>query len=507
MGHSSVSSLIALFLLFSVLIFGKLDKRPGRFWLLPAILGSILLSGWASGNSVIFVCFYGLLVLYGLAELLWMTLGRIRKGGAALLFSLLLIPVLGGTWALQSQRCVPVGDEALGFMKALFTAVSAVTVTGLSLIDVGSALSQEGKWILLGLIQLGGLGTVTLFVVFMSVLGQGLGLRQGRALSEAMDGMDASSMKALLVPILVTTLFIEAVGAFVLNLAAGFSISWPSFDHLFHSVSAFCNAGFSLHADSISSFGSFQRSVMAFLIILGGLGFPVIWAIWKRMKARTNRLGVHVYLSVGTSCLLWLIGGALLFIGGVSIGESAFWSVTCRTAGFSITPVESLLDQSILIFIVLMLIGASPGSTGGGLKTSTFGILLIALYHQIFGRDQVQFMGRTLPDRLVRSASVLVIVYALIWFFLLLLLHWTESAQLKAGLITQQQILFEATSALGTVGLSMGITESLTTSSKAVLMIAMILGRLGPLALIVGLASLSQKKDRVERPEGKVMLG
>ncbi len=505
--YSIQVGVLGLLLLAGSAVVGWLRKRPGRYWLLPALLSILIISGLISEDFILALMTSGLLLLYGFGELLWEGLGRIRRGGAFVLFLLLLIPIIAGTWALQSPRCVPEGDDPLGWLHAMFTAVSATTVTGLSVVDIGTELSREGQWILLALIQIGGLGTVTLFILFMTFLGQGLGLRQGRAIREAMNGMDTASVKQLLKPIFVTTVSIQAMGTILLAMSDGYSLVKPSFQHLFHSVSAFCNSGFALHEDSIASFNTLERWTMIALIILGGIGFPVIWELWKRFKSRSNRLGTHVILSLGTSSGLWIFGAIFLILGGATAIDGIFWSVTCRTAGFSVGDVQSLTDYSIMILIILMIIGASPGSTGGGLKTSTIGILMVALYHQIRGRDQVQFNKRTLSDKLIRSAAVLTLMYGLIWLVLLIMLHWTEMNSLEMGTLTQQQLLFEMTSALGTVGLSMDTTGHLSDTGKSLLMVAMILGRLGPLALVVGLSSLTQQGNKIDRPEGKVMLG
>ena len=361
---------------------------------------------------------------------------------------------------------------------------------------------------LLILIQLGGLGAVSLFLLFMSFMGEGLGLRQGRAVREAMDGFDPSRLKSLVGSIFFTTLIIELAGLLFLGLHRGFATKiWtPSFDDLFHAVSAFCNAGFGLYSDSLASLDSFQVIVIGLLIVVGGLGFPVIQEFWLWRSKKVRRLGHHVHLSLGTSVFLWIIGGGLLLLGGLGL-ESVFWTVTARTAGFSTGPMSALTDFSIFILLILMLVGASPGSTGGGLKTSTVGVLFIALFQQIRGRKQVHFLKNTLSDTLIRSATVLTVVFVSVWVILIGLLHLTEKASLESGKITQQQIVFEATSALGTVGLSLDSTADLTEGSLWILMMGMVLGRIGPLSVIVLLATWPYGKSRAERPEAKIMLG
>ena len=489
----------------------KISGRPGFYAALPVVVLALFAIGWGTGLTGLTVAGVGIAGLHGFLEMLWLLLGRIKRGCGAVLILLLLIPILIGAYAFQSPRALSgeVGEEVvLEVLPAVFTAVSAVTVTGLSVVDIGQTFSREGQWMLLILIQLGGLGAVSLFLLFMSFMGEGLGLRQGRAVREAMDGFDPSRLKSLVGSIFFTTLAIELAGLLFLGLHRGFSTKvWtPSFDDLFHAVSAFCNAGFGLYSDSLASLDSFQVIVIGLLIVVGGLGFPVIQEFWLWRTKKVRRLGPHVHLSLGTSVFLWIIGGGLLVLGGLGL-ESVFWSVTARTAGFSTGPMSALTDFSIFILLILMLVGASPGSTGGGLKTSTVGVLFIALFQQIRGRKQVHFLKNTLSDTLIRSATVLTVVFVSVWVILIGLLHLTEKASLESGKITQQQIVFEATSALGTVGLSLDSTADLTEGSLWILMMGMVLGRIGPLSVIVLLATWPYGKSRAERPEAKIMLG
>ncbi len=489
------------------LVFDKIQNRLGKYGLFPLVIFFTFAISWWMDQSALKVVAIGLAGLHGFLELLWFLLGRIKRGGGALLLLLLLIPILLGAYALQSPRVLATGDT-IEPLHALFTAVSAVTVTGLTVIDVSSTFSSEGQWILLILIQMGGLGAISLFLLFMSFLGDGLGLRQGRAVREAMDGIDPASLKFMVGTIFLTTLVFEICGFLLLTLTRWNETGhWSlSFDDLFHSISAFCNAGFSLQADSLASMDFYSTMILAFLIIIGGLGFPVFKELYRRIQSRSKRIGTHVYLSVGMSSLLWIGGTALLILGGLGY-ESLFWSITARTAGFSIGPMDALTDFSIFVLIILMIIGASPGSTGGGLKTSTIAILMIALVQQIRGRKQVQLLKRALSNTLVRSAMVLTVVYVSAWILLSGILHLTESEALDSGQLSQQQLLFEATSALGTVGLSLDSTSLISEQGHWFLMAGMILGRIGPLAVIVILASLPHGQSRAERPEAKVMLG
>lgn len=481
--------------------------RWKSLWVIGVLL-LLLLLGIASSLPGLTLVGVGLATLHGSLEILGFVLGRLKRGGAAMLLLLLLVPICLGALALHSPRALKDTGDPLTGLDALFTAVSAVTVTGLSVIDVGSRLSSEGQWILLLLIQIGGLGAVSLFLLFMSFIGEGLGLRQGKAVREAMDNFNLKEMKSLVGSIFFWTLVFETLGVLFLAFNREDQVlRWsPAFDHLFHSVSAFCNSGFSLYSDSLASMDKLDVTVLCLLIMAGGLGFPVFLNLWNRLIGQTRRLETHVYLSLGTSLMLWIGGAALLWIGSEGI-QSLFWSVTARTAGFSLASVTTLSDFSLLVLIVLMLIGASPGSTAGGLKTSTLGVLFISLFQQVLGRKQVHFMKRTLSATLLRSAMVLTVLYLSAWILLMSFLHLTERESLETGVLTQQDLVFETASALGTVGLSLDATSQISPAGLWVIMAGMVLGRIGPLAIIVILASLKRSSSVAERPDARVMLG
>jgi len=431
-------------------------------------------------------------------------LDRVRRGGPFLVFLFFLMPMIVGTVVLTFPRCQQ-GDVALSGTDAAFTAISAVTVTGLTVIDVGTRLSTEGQWILLGLIQLGGLGTVSLFAFFALVLGHGLGIRQGRALRDSLDGLGSSQLRDLLGTICISTIFLEILGAAFLALTG--ELHGTIRENLFHSVSAFCNAGFTLSADSLAGWNHYQRSVMAILILLGGVGFPVIHEFkLKIFHRRYQRITVQTRLILTASVYL-LIGGTILLLFSGAGSDSWFWSITCRTAGFSTSSPAALPLSATLIMMVLMAIGASPGSTGGGLKTTTVGVLFLATKAEMRASQKVVAWKRTINDAVIRTAAVLTVLASMLWLVLVTLLLSTESAMLQEGNVSFIDLGFEVTSALGTVGLSRDVTAGLTEKGRWVIEIAMILGRLGPLALVIAMASLSPHVPRGVRPHGKVMLG
>jgi trk system potassium uptake protein TrkH len=246
---------------------------------------------------------------------------------------------------------------------------------------------------------------------------------------------------------------------------------------------------------------------MAILILLGGIGFPVLLDLWRRYGRReTLRLQLQSRLNISVSVLLLLGGTFLLYLTDAG-ADSWFWSVTARTAGFSTSSIDALPLSSTLIVMFLMYIGASPGSTGGGLKTSTLGVLFLATRAEVQGSGQVVAWKRLIPDTVIRTAAVLTLVGTMMWLVLVLCLLSVEPSKGPEGNLGFIDYAFEVTSALATVGLSRGVTSGVTETGKIILEVAMIFGRLGPLALVLAMASISPLASRGERPTGRVMLG
>ncbi|MDE0959333.1 MAG: hypothetical protein OSB09_00975 [Planctomycetota bacterium] len=487
---------------FVALIELLLQIRIGAFrTALPGFTVLLLCLTGAIWSHEVLVIIGALLALgFSLLRALSFLLDRMRRGGALVVFLFFLAPVLVGALLLVQPRCQGGGDPLTG-SEAIFTAVSAVTVTGLTVIDVGSRLSVEGQWLLLGLIQLGGLGVISLFAFFAMVLSNGLGIRQGRAVRDALDGVGIAELKQLLSVIVISTLLVETIGTLLLFLAPESKGSF--FDALFHAISAFCNAGFSLHSTSLESYPTISRAVMALLIIVGGLGFPVLLDLWRHYRSgRSQRVPLQTRLILSVSFILLAVGGLLLSITGAG-PDAWFWTVTARTAGFNTSSTSQLPLASTLVLMFLMGIGASPGSTGGGLKTTTLGVLVLATWSELRGGGPVVAWKRWIPDTVIRTAAVLTIIGMLLWGILLGLLLLVEKGQSYQFI----DYAFEVTSALATVGLSRGVTSELSVSGQWIIEVAMICGRLGPLALVLAMASISSTTTRGERPAGRVMLG
>ena len=405
------------------------------------------------------------------------------------------------------------GTQPIEPLDAFFTATSAVCVTGLIVLDTPVELSTTGHVILLGLIQVGGLGIMVLSMFATVLLGGSIGLNQERALGAVMD--PRGNVKRATIFVVWATLLTESIGAVALypgfrSLGFGVGESW--WRATFHSISAFCNAGFALQSDSLVVFrdAPWTLGVFAALITAGGLGFPILLTLWLRMRGEMRgRLPIAVRLVLWVSILLVVLGTVLYAalewdksLAGLPwtdrIVNAAFQSVTLRTAGFNSVDYRGLAMPTVLLMCVFMLIGASPGGTGGGIKTTTTGILLLAIPAIARGDTHVTVFGRTIPQSVVyRSAAIAVITLGLALTGALVL-----SGTLDLPL---EQSLFEVASAVGTVGLSLGATSALNPLGKYVLVAMMFVGRIGPLTLALTMGK--PRPSKVRYPEEDVAVG
>lgn len=419
----------------------------------------------------------------------------------------------------------------LSLLDAVFTATSATCVTGLVTVDTGTHFSRFGQTVILVLFQLGGIGLMTYAAFFSIVLGKGMGLRASYDVGGAL-GIDVMGrVIRLVMAVLLITLVVEAVAATILygRWQGDMSSSDRLFFSVFHSVSAFCNAGFGLRGSSLEEYVAdpvVNATVMA-EIVVGGLGFLVLLDILGRVVPRTwrirklrskelpgKRLSVQTKI-VLVSSLVLIVGGASLLLlfesdnpetlaplgTGEQVGGALFTSITARTAGFNTISVDSLRDTSKFLLVAMMLIGASPGSTGGGIKTVTAVVLLLTVITMYRSRDRVEVFGRTVPGSTVRRAIVIgVSAFAFVTVGTLVV------ACAEGERLPFLSVLFEVASAFGTVGLSTGITGELTAVSKITLCVLMLVGRIGPLSLVVALGQ-ARPTRRFEYPEEQVMIG
>lgn len=426
--------------------------------------------------------------------------------------------ILIGTIFLIFPKAVNPGQK-LSVMDAIFTSTSATCVTGLTIADTGTVFSSFGQIIILILIQIGGLGLMTYASFFALILGQNISLREKILMRDVLNTQSMDVISRLLVSTVVFTFIIEGIGAVLIFIGLGaneLTIGERIYSGIFHSISAFCNAGFSIYPDSLISLRQnyLVVSTMACLIILGGLGFPVILNLLsigffsKQTSARA--LSVQTRLVVGISGMLILIGTVfflavenhqtLLNLSWTEKVFNAFFqSVTTRTAGFNTVDIAKIAPATALLFMFLMFVGASPGSTGGGIKTTTMAILLTGVWSIVKGRNRVELFKKDIPFMVLNRAIIIFIFSIFFVFICTLLLTLFENFPFL-------DLLFETISAFGTVGLSRGVTPFLSGGSKFVIILLMFFGRLG--ALTISLAITSPKETyHYTYPSENVMVG
>lgn len=400
------------------------------------------------------------------------------------------------------------------FNEALFTSTSAVCVTGLVVKDTGSYWSAFGQAVIITLIQIGGLGVVTIAASFSMLAGRRISLMQRSTMQDAISAPKVGGIVKLTKFIITGTFIIEAVGAvsmmpvFCKNFGA--KGIWMS---VFHSVSAFCNAGFDILGTEGNQFCSLTpytsnpviNITVMLLIVIGGIGF-LTWDDICNNKFKIKKYSMQSKIILVTSLILILLPAIYFFIfdySDYSIGNrllaSLFQSITTRTAGFNTTDLTKLTRPSQAIMIFLMLVGGSPGSTAGGLKTTTMAVLILNAFACFKRKENVCAFGRRIDDSVIKNAATIVMMYITLFFIGGVSICTIEKLPLVAS-------LFETASAIGTVGLTLGITPKLSLASQIILIILMYLGRVGGLTLIY--ATLSVKKQiNAKLPLDKITVG
>ncbi len=419
--------------------------------------------------------------------------------------------ILVGTCLLK----LPVSTTApLTWMQALFTATSAVTVTGLVVVDTGSHFTVTGQVMIALLIQAGGLGFMTFAVVAAHSLGVRIGLNQRVLAKEAMNQTSLARVTQTAQAVLGYSLVIEAVGALLLWLVwkEPLGAGRAAFEAVFYTVSAFNNAGFGLAPDSLSAYAANPavNLLITGLFIIGGIGFAILIDLrqnrrWSRLSPNT-RLILKVTLLINLVAFLliwWLEAGNPATLGGKPPGEQMlaawFQAVTPRTAGFNTLPVDQLTNASSVLTLLLMYIGGGSMSTAGGIKLGTFIVLIMATYAFLRRRDEVTVARRTIaPQQVMKALALALISMVLIFLAVFVLAAIAPQAELM-------DIAFEVISALSTVGLSRGLTGELGTAGEAVIIFLMYSGRLGPLTLAYFLAT--PKKKRIRYPKTEIQVG
>ncbi len=427
--------------------------------------------------------------------------GRILKlHPAILILASFLSVILVGTVSLMLPWATR--DGSISAIDALFTATSAVCVTGLTVVDTGTCFTRFGQWTLLALIQIGGLGVMTISVALFRWAGLAVSVRHRMIMQDLFTHTPRKDIFSLVKHTILFTLAAELCGALLLAVSWHGAMPWPQalYAGVFHSVSAFCNAGFSLFPDSLMRWrGDVPVNLtICALIVLGGIGFPVIYELQARLfrQRRKPRLSVHTKTVLTTTAAL-IVAGALMFAlfergdanaPAESLGSrilvSLFQSITCRTAGFNTVDIGALHDVTLAMMLFLMFFGASPGSCGGGVKTTTLAVISAFTVCRIRRRKRVVLFHKSVPnDTVSRSIALIMISVGLIGLVLFMLLaanafsHPPQAGSQPSFLAC----LFETVSAFATVGLSMGATSMLNAWSKCWIVLMMIVGRVGVL--------------------------
>ncbi|MBN2345723.1 MAG: hypothetical protein JXO51_04970 [Candidatus Aminicenantes bacterium] len=399
--------------------------------------------------------------------------------------------------------CLPAsaGVRPLSFVDALFTATSGVCVTGLTVIDIGRDLSGFGQALTLVLFQVGGLGIITFSVMLLSILGRGISFKDREIVQSTFFHVPRRDFLKLIRTILSITMLIEGIGALLLFVR--FSRDFPPgqalYQAVFHSVSAFNNCGYSLFSSSLTAYrhdGWINAVVMA-LIVLGGIGFVVQIELIARWRRRIRALSLHSKIVLRMTLFLIVAGAALFLLfetghalkGGPlpsSLLTAAFQSVTARTCGFNTVDIGLLTNSTLLLLMLLMFIGAAPGSSGGGIKVTSFSLVMLLIWSRIKGQEGVNVFQRTIPREVLTRTVAIIIAAVLVIFIAVSLLLLTDPHSGEAAGQNRQYFimyLFETVSAFGTVGLSMGITPELGAIQKVVVTVLMFIGRVGPITL------------------------
>lgn len=454
--------------------------------------------------------------------------GAVTKYPARFAVGAYLALIAVGTGLLLLPVCRGREAAPLTFLDALFTATSAVCVTGLSVRSTGNDFSLLGQAILLGLIQLGGIGIIT--VTTLATFGDGRGgggIRHQLAVSEALGSRPGDDVRWVVRTVVLAVFGFEAVGFGLLLLRnlADYDLPTAGWHALFHAVSAFCNAGFALYDDSLMRYRSdaWVNLTICGLIILGGIGFPVVLDVYRGVRQRRWRwyrdLTLHTKLVlVGTGGLLLLGTAAFLILEQRNMLAAFPWSerlltaffhaTTCRTAGFNTVNLAGLTNAMLFVSILLMIVGASPCSCGGGIKVSTLMVLSLLARDRLRGLENVRFARRTISEGMIDRAVAVVLLYSLALVLGLTVLLAIEQAE-HPHHATEQVFLdamFEVASALGTVGLSTGLTTQLGDAGRCVLIVLMFVGRLGPISLFVAV-SRTRRDVRLEYAKEDVLIG
>ena len=432
-----------------------------------------------------------------------------------ILISFIIIILIGG-FLLSLPVAIENGQKT-NLLEGMFTATSAVCVTGLTVNDVSAVYNLFGKTIILILIQLGGIGIITFSTVVVTMISKKVGYFTKKLIQEDINANTTFEIQKFVKKVLITVFTIEIIGAVILffKFVKMFDYKTAAYYAIFHSISAFCNAGFALFSNNLSDFKNsiVINTVIPALIFLGGIGFAAILNLYQYFFKKDKRLTTTTRIAVKMSIFLIIFGTVMTFILEYSnsktlgtlpffekLGAAFFQSITTRTAGFNTISIAELREPTVFLFVVLMFIGASPGSTGGGIKTTTAGLILFGIVTTIKNKENLEYNKRRISWKIYNKAMVIVFISIMYLIVILFLLIWLENVKVI-------ELGFELVSAFGTVGLSRDLTPRLSDISKLLIMITMFVGRVGPLTITLALSKEKNPKGRYIYPKEDILIG
>ena len=439
---------------------------------------------------------------------------KIKLNGVQILaLGFLSFILLGGI--ILSLPISSASKESTNFLDALFTSTSAVCVTGLVTLNTSTHWSTFGQTIIMMLIEIGGLGFMSFTTLIAIMIGKKITLRERLVMQEAMNTFNLQGLVSMVRYVFGFTFAVQLFGALLMStqFIPQYGLKTGIFYSIFHSISAFCNAGFDLFGNSLVGYSSNVVIILVIsaLIIISGIGFTVWLEIYHYKSGK--KLTVHAKIVILMTLVLIFGGTILMFIfeirnpatlGSMNFKDKVlnafFASVSPRTAGFNSVPLADMTMAGKFLTILLMFIGGSPGSTAGGLKTSTFGIIILTVISVIKGREDTEVFGRRFSKELVYKAFALLFIGVGLIIVVTMMLSYTEVGA------TFMDLLYETTSAFGTVGLTTGLTPNLSKIGKVLIMLMMYFGRVGPLTVALALTR-RRKKSGYKYPEGKILIG
>lgn len=433
------------------------------------------------------------------------------------LFSFSGLILLGAFLLMLPVSAAP--SKSIGFVDALFMSTSATCVTGLSTLSISNDFSLFGQMIIIILIQIGGLSIMTLYSSLALLLGRSMGMKDRVIMQDLLDVSSMEELFIMIIKIIKYTFFIELWGGIILTIAfslEGFEFGQAIYYGFYHSISAFCNAGFALFDTSLESYATnpLIHGTIACLITLGGLGFIVLRELVEIVHRGKSlvRMSLHTKIVLVTSFVL-TIGGALFIFFGEFLNAldpytlwekvqiALFQSITLRTAGFNSIPLTGLHSFTIYGMALIMFIGGSPGSTAGGVKTTSLAILIHSIKSTLKGDKSVTIFDRNIPGPTVVKATAITFISIIIASIFILLMMKVEANT------SFLPLFFEVISAFGTVGLSLGVSAELSIVGKLLISLLMLIGRIGPLTLVLAISTRAKGKGSMEYPDGRVLMG